>query len=132
MARHTHMANLDNPVQHAPSADTPPWMWLARRATAMNELSPELRWWSRLSATERIVTTCVVVGGVVAVVNSTAWAIATSYMARQRARVALHVIKDVKDASAPPQPHLAPPPPAQMKPLGRQAEMAGHGASDNK
>jgi hypothetical protein len=48
-----------------------------------------LRWWETLGKSERIVAMSLATGGVVAIVNSTAWAIAVSYMERQRALVAI-------------------------------------------
>ncbi|HEV2459539.1 MAG TPA: hypothetical protein VGS80_14370 [Ktedonobacterales bacterium] len=48
-----------------------------------------LRWWETLGKAERIVAMSLATGGVVAIVNSTAWAIAVSYMERQRALVAI-------------------------------------------
>ncbi len=48
-----------------------------------------LRWWETLGRPERIVAMSLAVGGAVAVTNSTVWAIAVSYMAHQKAKVAL-------------------------------------------
>jgi hypothetical protein len=48
-----------------------------------------LRWWETLGRPERIVAMSLVAGSIVTVANSTVWAIAVSYMARQRARVAI-------------------------------------------
>ncbi len=45
---------------------------------------PFFRWWTHLRQSERIATIALLVGGTVAVINSTAWAIATSYMAHQK------------------------------------------------
>ena len=47
---------------------------------------PLFHWWTHLRQSERIVTMSLLVGGIVAVINSTAWAIATSYMSRQRTK----------------------------------------------
>jgi hypothetical protein len=47
---------------------------------------PFFRWWMHLRQSERIVTMALLVGGTVAVINSTAWAIAVSYMARQKTK----------------------------------------------
>ena len=48
-----------------------------------------LRWWDTLGRAERIVAMSLVAGGVIAIVNSTVWAVAVCYMSRQRARVFL-------------------------------------------
>jgi hypothetical protein len=48
-----------------------------------------LRWWETLGKAERIVAMSLATGGVVAIVNSMAWAIAVSYMERQKALVAI-------------------------------------------
>lgn len=47
------------------------------------------RWWDTLGRPERIVAMSLVAGGAVAIVNSAVWALAVSYMARQKALVAL-------------------------------------------
>lgn len=48
-----------------------------------------VRWWETLGRPERIVAMSLAAGGAVAIVNSAVWAIAVSYMARQKALVAL-------------------------------------------
>jgi len=48
-----------------------------------------LRWWDTLRSSERIVAMSLVTGGVVAIVNSTVWAVATCFMSYQRARAAI-------------------------------------------
>ena len=52
-----------------------------RRATP-----PFFHWWTHLTRTERIVTMSLAVGGLVAIVNSITWAIAASYMTRQKSK----------------------------------------------
>lgn len=47
------------------------------------------RWWDTLGRPERIVAMSLAASGVVAIVNSTVWALAVTYMARQKALVAL-------------------------------------------
>ena len=47
------------------------------------------RWWETLGRPDRLVAMSLAAGGVVAIVNSTVWAVAVSYMARQKALVAL-------------------------------------------
>jgi hypothetical protein len=47
------------------------------------------KWWNSLGRPERIVAMSLAAGGAVAIVNSTVWAIAVSYMAHQKALVAL-------------------------------------------
>lgn len=47
------------------------------------------RSWDILSPRERIVAMSLVVGGSVAIVNSTVWALAASFMSYQKARVAI-------------------------------------------
>lgn len=48
-----------------------------------------LRWWDTLRPAERIVAMSLVAGGVIAIANSTVWAVAVCYMSHQRARVGL-------------------------------------------
>lgn len=48
-----------------------------------------VRWWETLGRPERIVAMSLAAGGTVAIVNSAVWAVAVSYMARQKALVAL-------------------------------------------
>ncbi len=48
-----------------------------------------VRWWETVGRPERIVAMSLAAGGVVAIVNSAVWAVAVSYMARQKALVAL-------------------------------------------
>lgn len=48
-----------------------------------------IRWWDTLDRPERIVAMSVTAGGIVAIANSTAWAIATSYISHQKAKVAI-------------------------------------------
>lgn len=48
-----------------------------------------VRWWETLDRPERIVAMSLATGGVVAIVNSTVWALAVSYMTRQKALMAL-------------------------------------------
>lgn len=48
-----------------------------------------VRWWETLGRPERIVAMSLAAGGAVAIVNSAVWAVAVSYMARQKALVAL-------------------------------------------
>lgn len=50
--------------------------------------SPWLVYWAGLSRAERLATIAIVTGGLVAIINSTAWACAVSYMERQKARAA--------------------------------------------
>lgn len=57
------------------------------------------RWWAQASRSERVVTVAVVVGGTVAIVNSAAWAIALSYIMRQRAKAAKAARESVKEAA---------------------------------
>lgn len=45
-----------------------------------------LRWWETLTRPERIVAMSLATGGVVAITNSTVWAVAVSYMAAQKAK----------------------------------------------
>lgn len=47
-----------------------------------------LRWWETLGRPERIVAMSLTAGGIVAIVNSTTWAVAVCYMTRQKAQVA--------------------------------------------
>lgn len=47
------------------------------------------RWWETLERPERIVAMSLATGGVVAIVNSAVWALAVSYMARQKTLAAL-------------------------------------------
>jgi len=65
-----------------------------------------LRWWETMGRPERIVAMALVTGGVVGMVNSTVWAIAASYMAHEKARVAIAAAQ-AAGAEA-----IAPPPPA--------------------
>lgn len=48
-----------------------------------------LRWWETLGRPERIVAMSLVTGGVVAITNSTVWAVATCYMTHQKTLVTL-------------------------------------------
>jgi hypothetical protein len=48
-----------------------------------------LRWWETLGKSERIVAMSLAAGSVVAISSSTAWAVAVSYMTKQKARVAI-------------------------------------------
>lgn len=48
-----------------------------------------LRWWETLGRPERIVAMSLAAGSVVAMANSTTWAIAVCYMTRQKAQVAM-------------------------------------------
>lgn len=48
-----------------------------------------VRWWETLGRPERIVAMSLATGGVVAIANSTTWAIAVCYMTRQKALVAM-------------------------------------------
>lgn len=50
-----------------------------------------LRWWETLSRPERIVAMSLAAGSVVAITNSTVWAVATCYMARQKALCAQRI-----------------------------------------
>jgi hypothetical protein len=52
-------------------------------------MSNFLRWWKTLDRPERIVAMSLTAGALVAIVNSTTWAVAVSYMAHQRAKVAI-------------------------------------------
>lgn len=51
--------------------------------------SPWLVYWMGLSRAERLATLAIVTGGLIAIINSTAWAFAVSYMARQKTRAML-------------------------------------------
>jgi hypothetical protein len=42
------------------------------------------RWWEGMGKTERITAMSLATGALIAIVNSTVWAIASSYMVRQR------------------------------------------------
>lgn len=48
-----------------------------------------LRWWETLGKSERIVAMSLTAGSIVAISSSTVWAVAASYMAKQKARVAI-------------------------------------------
>jgi hypothetical protein len=48
-----------------------------------------LRWWETLGRPERIVAMSLTAGSVVAIANSTTWAVAVCYMTRQKALVAM-------------------------------------------
>ncbi len=48
-----------------------------------------LRWWETLGKSERIVAMSLAAGSIVAITNSTVWAVAVSYMTKQKARVAI-------------------------------------------
>lgn len=61
-----------------------------------------LRWWETLDRPERIVAMSLVTGGVVTITNSTVWAIATCYMAHQKALVALRTQPGQPAASSDP------------------------------
>jgi hypothetical protein len=50
-----------------------------------------LRWWDALDRPERIVAMSLTAGTLVAIVNSTTWAIAVCYMTHQKTKVALAV-----------------------------------------
>ena len=50
-----------------------------------------VRWWETLGRAERIVAMSLATGGVVAMVNSTGWAVAVAYMARQKALAAIEI-----------------------------------------
>lgn len=60
-----------------------------------------LRWWETLGKSERIVAMSLAAGSVVAITNSTVWAIAASYMVRQRARVAIAGYAHADEPTAP-------------------------------
>lgn len=53
-----------------------------------------LRWWETLGRPERIVAMSLATGGVVAIANSTVWAVAVCYMTRQKALVALRAQRE--------------------------------------
>lgn len=57
------------------------------------------RWWVQASRGERLVTVAVIVGGTVAIVNSAAWAIALSYIMRQRRKAAEAARQSVREAA---------------------------------
>lgn len=64
-----------------------------------------LRWWETMGRPERIVAMALVTGGIVGMVNSTVWAIAASYMAHEKARVAIAAAPAAgAEAIAPPAP----------------------------
>lgn len=48
-----------------------------------------LRWWDTLRPPERIVAMSLATGGIAAIVNSTVWAAAVSFISYQRARAAI-------------------------------------------
>jgi hypothetical protein len=48
-----------------------------------------LRWWETLGKSERIVAMSLTAGSIVAISSSTVWAVAASYIAKQKARVAI-------------------------------------------
>ena len=48
-----------------------------------------LRWWETLGKSERIVAMSLAAGSVISITSSTVWAVAASYMVKQRARVAI-------------------------------------------
>lgn len=50
-----------------------------------------VRWWETLGRAERIVAMSLATGGLVAMVNSTGWALAVAYMARQKALAAIEI-----------------------------------------
>ncbi len=50
-----------------------------------------VRWWETLGRAERIVAMSLATGGLVAMVNSTGWAVAVAYMARQKALAAIEI-----------------------------------------
>jgi len=50
-----------------------------------------VRWWETLGRAERIVAMSLATGGLVAMVNSTGWAIAVAYMTRQKALAAIEI-----------------------------------------
>ncbi len=62
-----------------------------------------LRWWETMGRPERIVAMALVTGGIVGMVNSTVWAIAASYMAHEKASVAIAAAQAAgAEAIAPP------------------------------
>jgi hypothetical protein len=52
------------------------------------------RVWKGMTSSERIVAMSLVAGGVIAIVNSTVWAVATCFIAYQRARVRVAQLED--------------------------------------
>jgi len=77
-----------------------------------------LRWWETLGRPERIVAMSLAAGGAVAVANSTTWAIAVCYMARQKALVAMHTQRERTgtEATLDPAGAYGPPPVADPAP----------------
>lgn len=70
-----------------------------------------LRWWETLGRPERIVAMSLATGGIVAIANSTTWAVAVCYMTRQKALVAMEAQRGRPDADAlniPDAPRIAP------------------------
>lgn len=65
-------------------------MTVFKRTSRTKKTAPYvLYWWGTLTRPERIVAMSLAAGGIISIVNSTAWAIASSYMTRQKTRVAL-------------------------------------------
>lgn len=52
------------------------------------------RVWKGMTSSERIVAMSLVAGGVIAIVNSSVWAVATCFIAYQRARVRVAQLED--------------------------------------
>jgi hypothetical protein len=69
-----------------------------------------LRWWETLGRPERIVAMSLAAGSVVAITNSTVWAVAVSYMAHQKTRVALAAQANANQPGAATAPQLPAPP----------------------
>jgi hypothetical protein len=65
-----------------------------------------LRWWETLGRPERIVAMSLAAGSVVAITNSTVWAVAVSYMVHQKARVVLAAQANSNQLVGPTEPHL--------------------------
>ncbi len=59
-----------------------------------------LRWWETLGRPERIVAMSLATGGVVAIANSTTWAVAVCYMARQKALASMYAQREKPGAEA--------------------------------
>jgi hypothetical protein len=82
-----------------------------------------LRWWDTLDRPERIVAMSLSAGTLIAIVNSTTWAIAVSYMTYQKTRVALAAERSrALPPPRPPRPDAAPSMlPTESQPLGADA-----------
>jgi hypothetical protein len=61
----------------------------ARQSERGKAMRYVLRWWETLGRPERIVAMSLAAGSVVAITNSTVWAVAVSYMAKQKAHAAI-------------------------------------------